>query len=168
MSTNGSSINVGTTATDVGDFTTLLAGYQLDLHNGWIPRSVDAIHDQHQRCPSGNFRPDRFQVFCRRWRARGHPLELHRHRPGAILRHTWSKIESHATAAPNSSTSSVGHSVTRNCSGGWLNGSKAIIPAFLLSTIRRLRVSPRTSITFRHRYDRYLLLTPQAAPRPSP
>ena len=34
--------------------------------------------------PIGDFRPARFQVFCRRWRARGHPLELHRHRPDGI------------------------------------------------------------------------------------
>ena len=55
MSTNGSSINVGTTATQVGDFINML----LDINPTYVStdtRSVDPIHGNHQRGSRADYR----------------------------------------------------------------------------------------------------------------
>ena len=77
MSTNGASSNVGTTATDVGDFTALLLDINPTTHRLRLPECVDAVHGDGERCGITDQWTAGLPLFCGERRTERSELRFH-------------------------------------------------------------------------------------------
>ena len=104
MSTNGASTNVGTTATDVGDFTTLLLDINPTYTTSWVPERLDTVHGHVEWDCFADSRSSGLALLCRERRTERSELRLHWNRHALDYWIVWTDTDTGTDATTDADT----------------------------------------------------------------